>query len=415
MTTTLNVSAAQPMNSPAANPLLEGLPRTFWGYRRPDGTIGIRNHLVVVPAVASANTIARRIASMIPGAIAVPHLDDGTERIENAGITEKVLAGAASSPNVGAALIVGLDPDTGEAKRVAEQARSLAPGKPIEYFSIHDAGGSMKAISYGCAIGQKLRVQIGNQQRVEASVSELVMAAECGGSDSTSGMASNPTVGVVSDLVVDLGGTVMFSETTELMGAEHILARRARNEHVARRIIEIVENVEKAANAVGATVSGGNPTPGNMAGGLTTIEEKSLGCIYKGGSRTIEGVLDFAERATGKGLFIMDTPGHDAVSVSAKASAGAHLCIFTTGRGTPLGNAVYPVIKVCANPGTVQRMQDNIDFSSAPIIEGVATKEQLGRELYKLMIAVCNGQPSSAEIIGHQEFAIHYIGPPIWS
>jgi altronate dehydratase large subunit len=211
-------------------------------------------------------------------------------------------------------------------------------------------------------------------------------------------------------MLVAAGGTVILSETTELMGAEHILARRAKDEHVARRIIEIVENVEKAANAVGATVAGGNPTPGNMAGGLTTIEEKSLGCIYKAGTTTIMGVLDFAEPPTGKGLYIMDTPGHDAVSVSAKASAGAHLCIFTTGRGSPLGNAIYPVIKLCANPATVAKMQDNIDFSAAPIIEGTASKEELGPQLFKLVVDVCNGQPTNAEIIGHQEFAIHRIG-----
>ena len=171
-----------------------------------------------------------------------------------------------------------------------------------------------------------------------------------------------------------------------------------------------MENVEKAANAVGATVAGGNPTPGNMAGGLTTIEEKSLGCIYKGGTSTIMGVLELAEPPSGKGLYIMDTPGHDAVSVSAKAAAAAHLCIFTTGRGTALGNAIYPVIKVCANPNTVAKMQDNIDFSAAGIIEGSATKEELGVQLFKLMVDVCNGQPTNAEIIGHQEFAIHRIG-----
>jgi len=191
------------------------------------------------------------------------------------------------------------------------------------------------------------------------------------------------------------------------MGAEHILAKRARNDEVARRIFEIVSNVEKAANAVGATVSGGNPTPGNMAGGLTTIEEKSLGCIYKAGTSEIQDVLDYGVRPTRKGLHIMDTPGHDCVSVSAKASAGAHLCIFTTGRGTALGNAVYPVIKVCANPETCENMSDNIDFDASPIVRGLATKEDLGPQLYKLMIDICNGQLACAELIGHQEFCIH--------
>ncbi|HEX2034130.1 MAG TPA: UxaA family hydrolase [Chloroflexota bacterium] len=384
--------------------------RSFFGFRRPDDTIGIRNHLLIVPAAAAANTVARRVAALIPGAIALPLMDDGTEGAESRALTERVLAGAAASPNVGAAIVMGVTAGSGEAARVGGLARQLAPWKPIETSSIDDAGGSVRAIARGVELGQKLMAPLAMQQRVEAPLSELIVGTECGGSDATSGLASNPTVGVVSDMVVDAGGTTMLSETTELMGAEHILARRARDETVARRIFEIVANVERAANAVGATVAGGNPTPGNMAGGLTTIEEKSLGCIYKAGSRTIEGVLDFAERPRGRGLYIMDTPGHDCVSVSAKASAGAHLCLFTTGRGTALGNAVYPVIKVCANPATVARMGDNIDFSAAPIVEGTATKEELGPQLFQLMVEVCNGRLTCAEIIGHQEFCIHRIG-----
>jgi altronate dehydratase large subunit len=342
--------------------------------------------------------------------VALPLTDDGTESQSFRHIAEGVLAGCAASPNVGAAVIIGLSAQSGEAERVAELARRLAPGKPIEHFAIQDAGGSIRAISRGVELGQKLMARLALHQRVPASLSELILSVECGGSDTTSGMASNPTLGVVSDMVVAAGGTVILSETTELMGAEHILAKRAVNEQVARRIVEIVENVEKAANAVGATVAGGNPTPGNMAGGLTTIEEKSLGCIYKGGTTPVMDVLEYAQRPRCKGLVIMDTPGHDAVSVSAKASAGSHLCIFTTGRGSPLGNAIYPVIKICANPATVAKMQDNIDFSCAGIVEGTTTKEELGPQLFELMVDVCNGQPTFAEIIGHQEFAIHRVG-----
>ncbi|HXI17112.1 MAG TPA: UxaA family hydrolase, partial [Chloroflexota bacterium] len=295
----------------------------------------------------------------------------------------------------------------GETERVLQLARQLAPGKPIEGFSLDETGGSIRAISRGVELGQKLTSRLFMLQREEASVAELIVGTECGGSDATSGMASNPTVGYVSDMVVNFGGTTILSETTELMGAEHILARRARNAEVAQRIVQIVANVEKAANAVGATVTGGNPTPGNMAGGLTTIEEKSLGCIYKAGTSEIQDVLDYGERPRRKGLHIMDTPGHDCVSVSAKASAGAHLCLFTTGRGTALGNAVYPVVKVCANPETCENMRDNIDFDASPIVLGLSTKEELGVQLYKLMLDVCNGQPTNAELIGHQEFCIH--------
>ncbi|HEU5317933.1 MAG TPA: UxaA family hydrolase [Chloroflexota bacterium] len=386
---------------------LESLPRTFSGYRRPDGQIGIRNHLMVVPATASANTVARRIAAMLPGSIALPVLDDDAEVPQSIDLTERTLAGAAASPNAGASIIVGLSETRGEAERIVSYARALAPGKPIEGFAIDQTGGSIKAISRGVEIGQKLMPRLFMLQREEASVAELIIGTECGGSDATSGMASNPTVGAFSDILVDFGGTTILSETTELMGAEHVLARRARDESVAKRIFEIVANVEKAANAVGATVAGGNPTPGNMAGGLTTIEEKSLGCTYKAGTRTIQDVLDYGQRPTRRGLHIMDTPGHDCVSVSAKASAGGHMCIFTTGRGTALGNAVYPVLKVCANPETCAKMSDNIDFDASPIVLGLSTKDELGPELYKLAIDVCNGQLTCAELIGHQEFCIH--------
>jgi altronate dehydratase large subunit len=386
---------------------LETAPRTFFGFRRPDGTIGIRNQLLVVPVTASANTVARRVAAMIPGSVALPVLDDDAEIAHSRALTERTLAGAAASPNVGAAIIIGLNQSSGETERVLQQARQLAPGKPIEGFSLDETGGSIKAISRGVELGQKLSPRLFMLQREEASVAELIVGTECGGSDATSGMASNPTVGYVSDMVVTFGGTTILSETTELMGAEHVLARRARNAEVAQRIVQIVANVEQAANAVGATVAGGNPTPGNMAGGLTTIEEKSLGCIYKAGTSEIQDVLDYGERPRRKGLHIMDTPGHDCVSVSAKASAGAHLCLFTTGRGTALGNAVYPVVKVCANPETCENMRDNIDFDASPIVLGLATKEELGVQLYKLMLDVCNGQPTNAELIGHQEFCIH--------
>jgi altronate dehydratase large subunit len=391
----------------SATGALESLPRTFWGYRRPDGQIGIRNHLMVIPATTSANTVARRIAAMIPGAIARPVLDDDAEVAQSIDLTERTLAGAAASPNAGASIIVGLSETRGEAERIVSYARALAPGKPIEGFAIDQTGGSIRAIGHGVEIGQKLMPRLFMLQREEAPVAELIIGTECGGSDATSGMASNPTVGAFSDILVDFGGTTILSETTELMGAEHVLAKRARDESVARRIFEIVANVEKAANAVGATVAGGNPTPGNMAGGLTTIEEKSLGCAYKAGTRTIQDVLDYGQRPTRKGLHIMDTPGHDCVSVSAKASAGGHMCIFTTGRGTALGNAVYPVLKVCANPETCAKMSDNIDFDASPIVLGLATKDDLGPQLYKLAIEVCNGQLTSAELIGHQEFCIH--------
>ena len=385
------------------------LPTRFMGFPRRHGPPGIRNLVIILPVVAGAHVVAQRIASRVPGTVAVPYLDDGVSGREDEAMTDRVLIGAAAGPNVAALLLVNLA-DDGRDGRIADQALKRSPGRPVETLSIEACGGSLRAIATGAERAQALMNAFSGVTRSEFPVSELIMAAECGGSDATSGMASNPTVGVAADILIDFGGTVCFSETTEMMGAEHILARRASSDAVARRIIEIVANVEKAANAVGATVAGGNPTPGNMAGGLSTIEEKSLGCILKGGTRPVQGVLDFAEPITGRGLWLMDTPGHDAVSVSAKAAGGSHLNVFTTGRGSPLGNAIQPVMKVCANAATVARMRDNFDFTAEAIVSGLATKEQLGRDLYRLIIETCSGRPVAAEIIGHYEFAIHHIG-----
>ncbi|NBY47366.1 MAG: altronate dehydratase [Proteobacteria bacterium] len=252
------------------------LPKTFLGYRRSHGRPGIRNHLIILPVVAGAHLVAQRIAARIPGAIAVPYLDDGVSGKEDEAMTDRVLIGAASAPNVAAVLLVNQAND-GRDSHIAHEALLRTPGRPISTMSIEACGGSVKAIAQGTTLAGALADAIAKAEREEFPVSELIMAAECGGSDATSGMASNPVVGVCADILIDFGGTVCFSETTEMMGAEHILARRACNEEVARRIIEIVANVEKAANAVGATVAGGNPTPGNMAGGLPRSKKRALG------------------------------------------------------------------------------------------------------------------------------------------
>ncbi|MAG37202.1 MAG: hypothetical protein CL878_13290 [Dehalococcoidia bacterium] len=383
------------------------------GYRRPDGQVGIRNHVLVIPANAYASTVAERIARLVPGVIALAHPHGDAQHSDDTRLTEWTLAGAAANPNVCAALIVGLDGERGEAERVLTLATQRSPGKRFEAVSIQDEGGSIKAIRNGCAIAKDLLRHAANDERSAVPIGELILATQCGGSDSTSGMASNPTVGVVSDLLVEHGGTTILAETPELMGAEHILARRARDEAVAQQLVEIVANVEKAAQHVGATVAGGNPTPGNVEGGLTTIEEKSLGCIYKGGSTIVEEVIGYADHPTRKGLIVMDTPGHDPISISGELAGGAQVCIFTTGRGSPVGNALGPVIKVTANPRTAERMSDNMDFSAAGMIAGAASKEALGQELFELTLRVASGELTRAEIIGHTEFALYRIGPQV--
>ena len=383
-------------------------PPTFWGYRRADGTAGIRNHLVVIPSVVCANTVAQRVAALIPGAVAIPHPHGCAQVGDDVGLTERVLAGAAANPNVGAALIIGLGCETCQASDVADLARAQAPGRPVESFYIQDAGGSIKAIARGVEVGKALLAQVAAQQREAVPLSELILATKCGNLDASSIVAANPTLGVVADALVDGGGTVLLGETPDLAGAAHVLVRRARDGRVATRLGDLLAKVDPREGPAGQE---GHAAGG--VGGASTPEETSLGCAAKAGTRPIQDVLAFAARPRGAGVFVMDTPAHDAVAVSAMAAGGAQLCVFTTGRGTPLGNAICPVIKVCGNAATVGQMADNVDLSTAPLTEGLADREELAAQLLQLVIDVCNGRLTSAEIIGHQEFAIHRVGPTV--
>ncbi|MDQ3702159.1 MAG: UxaA family hydrolase [Chloroflexota bacterium] len=387
---------------------------TFWGYRREDGSAGVRNHLVVIPSVICANTVAQRVAALLPGAVAIPHPHGCAQVGDDVTQTEKVLAGAAANPNVGAALIIGLGCETCQASQVADLAQAMAPGRPMESFYIQETGGSIKAIAHGVETGKRLMERIGAQQRERIPLSELVIATECGGVDLSSMLAANPTVGHVSDRVVGAGGTVLLTETPELVGAGDVLVRRARDPGVAQALRDVLQSAEQEAARLDRRtppedVAASDPTPG----GTTTGIEASLSCLEKAGSSRVEGVLAFAGRPSGRGLYVMDAPAQETVAVSAMAAAGAQVCLFTTGRGSPLGNAISPVIKVCGNPETLERMGDNMDFSTAAVMEGSARPRDLAPQLAQLLLDVCSGQLTNAEIIGHQEFGIHRIGPTV--
>jgi altronate dehydratase large subunit len=388
----------------------------FWGYRREDGTVGVRNHLVVVPSVICANTVAERVAALIPGAVAIPHPHGCAQVGDDVVLTEKVLAGAAANPNVGAALIIGLGCETCQASQVAELARARAPGRPMESFYIQEAGGSIKAIARGVELGKSMMARIAAQRREEIPLAELVVATECGGLDRSSVLASNPTVGAVADRVVESGGTVLLSETPELIGAQEALAGRAAGPAVAARLRAVLagaareaEHARRKGGEAGIGVPGLEPLPIDDLSAAQT----SLSCAEKAGTHPVAGVLGFADRPVGHGLYLMDAPAHETVAVSAMTAGGAQVCLFTTGRGSPIGNALAPVIKVCGNPATVERMADNVDFSTAAVMAGEATPETLGAGLFRHLLDVCNGQLTNAELIGHQEFAIHRIGPTV--
>jgi len=397
--------STQPFNLPAFQPS----DLTFPAYLRADGRAGARNHLLVLPSVFCANVAAQRIAEAVPGAIALPH-PYGCAQLDIAR-TADVLAGLGAHPNVGATVVVGLGCEMLQADDLA--ARIAAAGQTVEALSIQREGGTLKTITRGRELAHKLAAHLAAKQRQAAPLSKLVLATECGGSDATSGLGANPVIGAVADRVVAAGGTVLLSETTELMGAEHILARRAVSAAVGRQLVEIVAAVERETLALGADLRGSQPTPGNMAGGLTTIEEKSLGCIYKAGSSPLRGVLAYAGPPPGPGLFVMDAPGHDAESVVAMVAGGAQVVLFSTGRGTPLGAPVAPVIKLTANPRTAQSMADHIDFSAASVIGGETTVPAAGEALWAVLLHVLAGQQTANEILGHHELAITRAGPSV--
>jgi altronate dehydratase large subunit len=380
---------------------------TFLGYGRDEGRVGVRNHVVVVSTISCANHVVEKIASKT-GAIPIVHdtgcLQFGADREQ----TARTIHGVGMSPNVGAVLYVGLGC---EQTPTAEIARTTT-GKAVHHLFIQEAGGSRQTIEKGARMVEEMQAETVGQQRVPFDVSRLTVSVKCGGSDYTTAIASNPAVGVAADLLVAAGGTVLLTETPGLPGSEHILARRAVNREVAARIYEIVEAYRTEIKThFNRSPHEGNPSPGNVEGGITTLVEKSYGTIMKGGHSPVQGVVSFAEDVAGKkGLWIMDTPGHDVFSVSGPAAGGCNICWFTTGRGSPIGNAVMPVIKICGNSDTFRWMEEDMDVNAGTIMTGERTVEEAGREIFDLTIQVASGKLTKAEELQHWEFAIPRIG-----
>jgi altronate dehydratase large subunit len=371
----------------------------FHGYKRLDGKVGVRNHILILPTVACANETCRIIAENLPEAVSLVNQNGCGEVQGNRQITQKVLSGLAANPNVFGIVMIGLGCELNQADEMSRIIRSKT-NKPLEVLLIQEEGGTLNTINKGIRIAQDLIREASSCQRELFDISHLTIGVECGGSDSTSGLVANPVIGRVSDLLIDLGGTVMFSETTEIIGAEHLLAQRAASPEVSSKIFEIVERRESYLRGVGEDLRSGQPSPGNKAGGLSTIEEKSLGCIHKGGTRPIMEILDYASDPKKKGLVIMDTPGYDVLSVTAKVAGGCQLIIFTTGRGNPIGNPIAPVVKVTANKDTYNKMKDNTDLDFSEVLEGVRSIDDVGNEVLEEMVRIANGKRTKAEVYG---------------
>lgn len=389
---------------------------TFQGYVRPYGKVGSRNLVAVIPSVICATDVAQAICRAVQGTVGFFHHQGCCQLPLDLKRVTDTLISLGCSPNVGAALVVSLGCEGTDVERLVQQI--AATGKPVEVIRIQELGGMSRAIQKGTDLAQKLVMEISGLQRQTVDISNVVMGIKCGGSDTTSGMASNCVIGYVADKLVDMGATVVFGETTEFLGGEHILARRAvggENGPVGQKIYEIVRRMEERAKAVGEDMRGGQPTPGNIKGGLSSIEEKSLGAIVKSGHRPIQGVLEYPQMVTTeKGLWIKDAPGREPEILTGMAATGAQFLMFSTGRGAPQGFPSMPVMKICGNPNTYARMPYDMDLNAGQIITGERSIEEMGEEAYALALQVLNGRMTKNEAIHYTStMDIYCLGPVI--
>ena len=383
---------------------------SFLGYPRQNGSVGTRNHIGVISTVGCANDVTWWITQQVKGCAPFLHGQGCAQTQPDLDQVTRTLISLGCNPNLAGVLVVSLGCESVSADRIVEGI--AASGKPVEKVVVQKVGGARTAVAQGTRVVQAMVVEASGIKREEFPDSELMLGVKCGASDTTSGLVSNPAAGATCDLLVDNGGTCVFGETTEFMGAEHILTRRAATPEVAQKIMDIVARMENRAIAMGFDMRGGQPTTGNIAGGLTTIEEKSLGAIVKGGTKPIRAVYEYGERPEGKGLFIVDTPGREPEFLTALAAAGAQVIIFSTGLGAPQGFSFVPVIKITGNPNTYNHLPDHLDvfveMGNRNSIAGV------GRALYQEMLAVASGKQTKAEIIDYGNFPnIFTIGPVI--
>jgi altronate hydrolase len=409
-------AAAGPSAAPA--PRVTGPVPTFAGIVRPDGRVGTRNYVAVLSTVNCSATVVRRIASAftapgalddhpgVDGVIAITHgsgcgLSRDGEGFE---LLRRTLTGYARHPNVGGVVVVGLGCEVNQVSALVDQFE-LAPGIPVERMTIQHLGGTAATIRAGVQAVRELLPIAGNVQRTAVPVSELVVGLNCGGSDAWSGVSANPALGAAVDRLVAAGGTAVLGETPEIHGAEHLLTGRAASTEVASKLLDRVAWWEQYAAADGGNLDN-NPSPGNRAGGVTTIEEKSLGAVAKGGSSPLTAVYRYAEPVSTRGLVFMDTPGYDPVSVTGIVAGGATVMCFTTGRGSVFGCKPTPSLKLATTEALYRRMPDDMDFNCGPVLDGRASIDELGEALWLQIIEVASGRLTKSEELdfGEEEF-----------
>lgn len=405
--------------------------RTFQGFRRKDGRAATRNYIGIISTVNCSATSSKYIAQAFDQSVLAdyPNIDGVVALVHKGGCAmaydgpdhrqlSRTLAGFARHPNIAAYLIVGLGCETGQASFLAEQyglVQLNMPGvksaEPPPIMNIQDMGGVKKTVARGIAALREMLPDVNRAQRESIPVSEIMLGTNCGGSDGASGITANPALGYASDLLVAHGATSILAETPEIYGGEHLLTRRAINRQVGEKLIERIRWWEEYSAKFGATVDN-NPSVGNKRGGLTTIYEKSLGAIAKGGTTALRAVYEYGEPVTERGFVVMDTPGFDPPSVTGIVAGGANIVVFTTGRGSCLGLKPAPTIKVSTNTPLFDRMIDDMDINAGTILDG-ASVESVGTEIFEKIISVASGEQTKSEAqgIGDEEFHPWTYGP----
>lgn len=395
---------------------------TFPGFLRPDGRTGTRNFLLILPTSMCSSHEAMQISMLaefqhysrekfpnIDGVVAIPHSKGcGCSDGSNLDITMRTLANYADHPNVGGVIMLELGCEKTNqtvVDRWLGEHGGFSWDKPVRRIGVQTEGGTEATVLRGLELVKEMLPEVNNAERTPRPVSEITLGVKCGGSDGFSGLSANPALGHASDLLIKRKGTVLITEVPEFCGAEHVLAWRAKDVRTGQAVYDMVDWYKEYAGAFGTTL-GENPSPGNKAGGLLNIAIKSLGAIAKAGSTRVEGVTEYAERPTGRGLQLMQGPGYDQESTPGLVASGSNVVVFTTGRGTTIGNAICPVIKLSSNHETYERMKYDIDLDAGSVISGNESIEQVGQRVYDHVVAVAGGTPVHAETTKHREFQI---------
>jgi altronate hydrolase len=410
------------LHSPAPAYVSDGEIGTFRGFLRPDGRTGTRNFVLVLPTSMCSSHEASQISMIaefqhwsrakfpnVDGVVAIPHSKGcGCSDGSNLDITMRTLAHYADHPNVGGVLMLELGCEKTN-QTVVDQWLGDHGGfswdKPVERIGVQSEGGTEATVLKGLSLIEKMLPEVNRAERTDRPVSEIVLGLKCGGSDGFSGLSANPALGVATDLLIDRRGTAIITEVPEFCGAEHVFAWRAKDASTGRAVYELVDWYKEHAGVFGTRLDD-NPSPGNKAGGLLNIAIKSLGALAKAGSRRVEGCCDYAAIPTSNGLWLMQGPGYDQEATPGIVASGCNVVVFTTGRGTTIGNAICPVIKLASNTTTFDRMKYDIDLNAGTVIDGDESISECGRRVFDHVVAVADGTPALAEKTKHREFQI---------